>query len=87
MGTNQKVRTLNFETAVKSAPFKKGTADYHAGRWSEVTGGWRKFSAAALYESGRLVAAATGCKIATAVHYSMAIKAGAFPASYKTPGL
>ncbi len=55
-----KNRAISFSGIKRCWAFQKGVKDYHSGKWSEVTGLYYKFDAAALYEAGRLIAAFTG---------------------------
>jgi len=74
---NSDATVPDFFELVRSAPYLKGVADYHRGMWTEYLSPWE----ASVYESGRLVAAATGKTHPTIVDYFNCVEFGVFPPS------
>jgi len=77
MIANTKASTPDFHAMVRSAPYRHGVADYHAGVWSEYKNSYD----ASVYESGRMVAAATGKTNPTIVDYFNCCTLRIFPPS------
>jgi hypothetical protein len=76
---NTRIRQIKVATILASWPFKQGIKDFHDGKWSEVRGTWRGFSAANIYENARLVCALVGAKAITVNVYLQAREGGAIP--------
>ena len=77
---NTRPANASLPMIVKSALFKKGVADFHAGRWSEVFGLYRgRFYSSTIYEVGRLTAAATGSRAPGVADVRAARELNAFP--------
>lgn len=74
---NSQATVPDYFELVRSEPYLRGVSDYHAGRWTEYATPWDSSA----YESGRLVAAASGKTDPTITDYFYGCEARIFPRS------